>query len=124
MTQAGLRQRDKRISQLLCLQDKECIENSIPTVDADVEASSSIGDPKKAVVHSVRSLMWCWDEAEQKLKRFRHRNSGRKENSGKMSQQTMVQSGSAGNFTKSMGSDEIFMDRDKIIFRTLRLKSI
>ena len=32
MTQAGLRQRDKRISQLLCLQDKECIENSIPSV--------------------------------------------------------------------------------------------
>ena len=75
------------------------------------------------VVHSVRSLMWSWDEAGQKLKRFRQRNSGRKENKGNMSQQTMVQSGSAGNFTKSMGSDEICMDRDKIIVRTLRLES-
>ena len=68
MAALGLKQLVKRISQLLCLQDKECIENSIPTVDADVEASSSIGDPKKAVVHSVRSLMWCRDEAEQNLK--------------------------------------------------------
>ena len=42
MARVGLKQRDKRISQLLCLQDKECIEHSIPTVDADVEASSSM----------------------------------------------------------------------------------
>ena len=139
MAALGLKQLVKRISQLLCLQDKECIENRTPIFDADVSQLLCLQDKVcignsipivpivdadvEAVVKCVRSLMWCWDEAEQKLQRFRQRNSRRKENKGNMSQQTMVQSGSAGNFTKSMGSDEICVDRDKIIVRTLRLES-
>ena len=139
MAALGLKQQVKRISQLLCLQDKECMEIRTPIFDADVSQLLCLQDKVcignsipivpivdadvEAVVKCVRSLMWCWDEAEQKLQRFRQRNSRRKENKGNMSQQTMVQSGSAGNFTKSMGSDEICVDRDKIIVRTLRLES-
>ena len=84
MAALGLKQQVKRISQLLCLQDKECIENSRPIVDADVSQLLCLQDKVcignsipivpivdadvEAVVHSVRSLMWCWDEAEQNLK--------------------------------------------------------
>ena len=83
MAALGLKQQVKRISQLLCLQDKECMEIRTPIFDADVSQLLCLQDKVcignsipivpivdadvEAVVKCVRSLMWCWDEAEQKL---------------------------------------------------------
>ena len=74
----------------------------------------------------MKQLAWCWDETEQKVRRFRGRSwhRGVKTSAGALSQQTMVQSGMVSKYSQDMATAEISADMDPIIVKPLRIETL
>ena len=100
---AGVRLQEERVKHM-CISD----------VAQDLPAPMEVEGPAESrpngvlpIANTVRSLTWSWDEAEQKVKRFRGRHSRLKAAADQSSQQTMVQAGAISKFTESSNLRQI-----------------